>query len=108
MADRAIRPLVVRGKVVSFDDQSTVLADGAVYVQPNDETHRGCIEAVQPAGEAPPAGFDSAPTLHTDGVIYPGLIDLHNHVAYNVISLWIPRDHPQPYVTRYQWTDNKG
>ena len=41
-------------------------------------------------------------------MIYPGLIDLHNHVAYNAISLWTPWEHPEPYTTRYQWTDNRG
>ena len=41
-------------------------------------------------------------------MIYPGLIDLHNHVAYNLISLWSPVNHPGPYDTRYQWTGNKG
>ena len=107
-AQRAIRPLVVRGKVVTFDDSSEVIDDGAVYVQPNDAEHRGRIEAVQPADRAAPAGYDTAATVDTGGVVYPGLIDLHNHVAYNCISLWSPVNHPGPYDTRYQWTRNKG
>ena len=108
MADRAIRPLVLKGKVVTFDEQRPLIEQGAVYIQPNDPDHRGRIEAVKDARDPAPAGFGEAPTVSTDGVIYPGLIDLHNHVAYNVISLWAPVDHPDPYDTRYQWTDNKG
>jgi 5-methylthioadenosine/S-adenosylhomocysteine deaminase len=108
MADRAIRPMVVKGKVVTFDEAQPVLENGAVYIRPNDPTSRGTIEAIQDAGDKAPAGYEQAPVLSTDGVIYPGLIDLHNHVAYNVISLWSPVNHPGPYDTRYQWTDNKG
>ena len=36
-----------------------------------------------------------------DGLIAPGLIDLHNHLAYNTLPLWIGRD--AAYGTRYQW-----
>ena len=38
--------------------------------------------------------------LDTQGVIYPGLIDLHNHLNYNVLPLWNP---PQQYGDRYEW-----
>lgn len=108
MADRAIRPLVLYGKVVTFDDESTVLENGAVYIRPNDPIHGGTIEAVQDASKPAPAGYETAPKVKTGGVIYPGLIDLHNHVAYNLISLWSPVNHPDPYDTRYQWTGNAG
>ena len=108
MAERAIRPLVLYGKVVTFDEHQPVIADGAVYIRPNDETDRGRIEAVQTASDPAPAGYEQAPKVKTGGVIYPGLIDLHNHVAYNCISLWSPANHPGPYDTRYQWTDNKA
>jgi 5-methylthioadenosine/S-adenosylhomocysteine deaminase len=107
MAERAIRPMVLKGKVVTFDTVG-VIEDGAVYIRPNDPTNRGTIEAVQKASDDPPAGYDQAPVVQTDGVIYPGLIDLHNHCAYNCISLWSPVNHPDAYDTRYQWTGNKG
>jgi hypothetical protein len=108
VADRAIRPLVLHGKVVTFDGESTVLQNGAVYIRPNDPIHGGTIEAVQDASKPAPAGYETAPKVQTGGVIYPGLIDLHNHVAYNLISLWSPVHHPDPYDTRYQWTRNAG
>ena len=35
-------------------------------------------------------------------MITPGLIDLHNHLAYNFLPLWsAPRD--TPYTSRHQW-----
>lgn len=36
----------------------------------------------------------------TQGVILPGLIDLHGHPEYNVFAPWEP---PQSYANRYQW-----
>ena len=86
--------LVVRGHVLTVDDDRRVLADGAVYV--ND----GRIEAVSDASAAPPAGYKGVPRLRVD-VVTPGLIDLHNHLAYNTLPLWLAR--PEPYGTRYQW-----
>ena len=70
---------------------------GAVYIGDD-----GTIDAVQPARRAPPAGFAKARRVATGGVITPGLIDLHNHLAYNFLPLWAaPRD--TPYTSRHQW-----
>jgi 5-methylthioadenosine/S-adenosylhomocysteine deaminase len=41
-----------------------------------------------------------APQVETSGTLYPGLIELHNHPAYNEIPLWDP---PQKYTNRKQW-----
>jgi 5-methylthioadenosine/S-adenosylhomocysteine deaminase len=38
--------------------------------------------------------------LDTDGVILPGLIDLHGHPEYNVFAPWEP---PSLYPNRYAW-----
>jgi 5-methylthioadenosine/S-adenosylhomocysteine deaminase len=38
--------------------------------------------------------------LTTDGVIIPGLIDLHGHPEFNVFSAWEP---PKTYLNRYAW-----
>jgi cytosine/adenosine deaminase-related metal-dependent hydrolase len=43
----------------------------------------------------------SGVTVHeTDGVILPGLIDLHGHPEFNVFAAWEP---PKTYVNRYAW-----
>jgi 5-methylthioadenosine/S-adenosylhomocysteine deaminase len=36
----------------------------------------------------------------TDGVILPGLIDLHGHPEFNVFAAWEP---PQLFANRYRW-----
>ncbi len=39
-------------------------------------------------------------TINTNGIILPGLVDLHNHVAYNFLPLW---DSGQSWPNRYKW-----
>jgi 5-methylthioadenosine/S-adenosylhomocysteine deaminase len=38
--------------------------------------------------------------IETDGVVTPGLIDLHGHPEFNVFAAWEP---PKQYVNRYAW-----
>src|SRR6266508_2578271 len=90
--------LVLLGTVTTFDPELPVAADAAVYVDED-----GRIEALQPAGAAPPAGYEDARRVRTGGVIYPGLIDLHNHLAYNHRPLWAPPGRTAPFTSRDQW-----
>ena len=99
MPDPGIDPatggkLVITGRVITMDDHRTVLPQGAVYVD------RGSIAAVQTASAAAPAGFEAASHLPTRGTIYPGLIELHNHLSYNALRLWAV---PKRYGDRDQW-----
>ena len=87
--------IVLFGRILTVDADRRVLASGAVYLRD------GLIEAVQPESSAPPAGFTKARRVRTGGLVAPGLIDLHNHLAYNTLPLWIGRD--RAYETRYQW-----
>src|SRR5262245_47049737 len=89
--------LVLTGTVVTYDDAQPVVTGGAVYIGDD-----GLIDAVQSGRRRAPAGFANAPRLRTRGVITPGLIDFHNHLAYNFLPLWFaPRE--TPYTTRHQW-----
>lgn len=46
----------------------------------------------------PPSG---KPLLETDAYIFPGLIDMHNHMQYNVLPLW---DNARgQYINRFEW-----
>jgi 5-methylthioadenosine/S-adenosylhomocysteine deaminase len=87
--------IVLLGRVLTVDEDRSVQARGAVYI------HEGLIDAVQAEAAAPPAGFAQARRVRTGGLITPGLIDLHNHLAYNTLPLWTGRD--AAYTTRYQW-----
>lgn len=40
------------------------------------------------------------PEIDTEGFIYPGLIDLHNHVTWNAHQRWAPES---PVKNRYDW-----
>jgi 5-methylthioadenosine/S-adenosylhomocysteine deaminase len=82
------------GRVVTMEDSKHVLEDGVVYVS------RGAIAAVAKAGAAAPDGFDGVKVLETKGTIYPGLIDLHDHLSYNALQLW---DVPKRFTNRNQW-----
>ena len=46
----------------------------------------------------------AARIVHTEGIILPGLIDLHGHPEYNVFAAWEP---PKRYVNRYAWRRSK-
>lgn len=84
--------MVLKGKVVTM--AGAVIDDGAIYISGSR------IEKVQTAGAAAPAGFGSARVVDTNGVIYPGLLDLHNHLPYNILPLWKP---PRRFDNRDEW-----
>src|SRR4051794_27352807 len=96
-------PLVLYGRVVTFDDDrhDRVIDDGAVYIGADER-----FTAVQSRGETAPEGFEDAPRLETGGAIYPGLIDLHNHIAYNCLPLWASPTRKDPWTRRDKWPDD--
>jgi len=92
--------LALRGKIVTFDPDRPVVDDGVLYVGDD-----GKIGAIVAAGDAPPEQFAGVEPIATDGVLYPGLIDLHSHILYNLRSLWSPVGRTEPYTTHNQWPD---
>ena len=85
---------VLTGRIVTVDDHWTVHQHGAVYVADDRIVHVADAEA------DPPDGFDEAPRVATRGTIYPGLIELHNHLSYNALPLWPPT---KVYRNRGEW-----
>ena len=93
--------LVLTGRLVTFDPARPTIDRGALYLD-----DAGRIEAVASAADPAPAGFGSAARVATGGTVYPGLIDLHNHLAYNTRGLWFaPRG--EPYDHHDAWTRAK-
>jgi 5-methylthioadenosine/S-adenosylhomocysteine deaminase len=90
--------VALAGRVVTMDDAFTVKDAAIVYVD------KGSIAAVQDAGQAPPAGFEGTPVIDTKGTLFPGLIELHNHLSYNALPLWAPV--PKLFQHRGQWPDH--
>lgn len=88
-------PMALSGRIVTMDSAGTVLTDGVVY------SRDGSITAVLPAGAPAPAGYESVPLTRTGGTVFPGLIELHNHLPYDVLSLW---QVPRKFNDRDQWS----
>ena len=89
--DPQVDAYVLLGRVVTMTDQPPpigVIDEGAVYI------HDGTIHAVLAANDPAPAGFGDAAKVRVGGTIYPGLIELHNHLSYNALPLWqVPRQY---------------
>ena len=88
--------LALAGRIVTMNANRKVIDDGVVYFA------RGGIVAVQERIKPAPPGFDAAKTVTTGGTIFPGLIELHNHIAYNVLPLWRV---PGKFTDRNRWAD---
>lgn len=86
------------GRVVTMDDHRTVHEDMAL------EIDHGRITGLRPAGDPPPDGWGDAPRIRVDGTIYPGLVELHNHLSYDVLPLW---QVPERYASREQWGSSR-
>jgi 5-methylthioadenosine/S-adenosylhomocysteine deaminase len=94
--DEGGRELLVRAAPAeAFALQGCVLTpkraieDGYVVV--------GAGRTIQAVQEEKPA---DVPIHQTDGVITPGLIDLHGHPEFNIFAAWEP---PRQFDNRYQW-----
>jgi 5-methylthioadenosine/S-adenosylhomocysteine deaminase len=90
---------VLAGRVVTMNETFKVHSDGIVYID------HGCFVAVQDRTQPAPAGFEGVQVVETGGTIFPGLIELHNHLSYNALPLWSPV--PQRFEHRDQWSAHK-
>ena len=90
--------LALAGRVVTMDDAFTVKADGVVYID------QGRIVTVQERAQPVPMGFEAVEVVETGGTLFPGLIELHNHLSYNALPLWAPV--PKRFDHRGQWPDH--
>lgn len=100
MVDAApVERYVLEGRVVTMSSAG-VISSGAIYVE------GGIIEAVQDADDPlPDAKYDGVPRIRTGDTIYPGLIELHNHLSYNAMPLW---EVPRLYSNNGQWRGTPG
>jgi len=108
--------LVLRGTIVTMDQQHKVIEDGSVLVR-NDR-----IIAVWQGETAPigvPVGEAETIDFGPSALIFPGMINLHDHPTFDMLRLWpAPSSDKQPrlgrplgtepYADRYQWNDMMG
>jgi 5-methylthioadenosine/S-adenosylhomocysteine deaminase len=90
-------PYILAGRIVTMNSAFDVIDDGLLYIQ------QGTIIAVADRNIPAPAGFENAPIIETNGTIFPGLIEIHNHISYNILPLW---QVPQQFKSRDQWRNH--
>ena len=108
--DAGTEAFLLKGRVVTMVSENSVINQGNVLVRD------GKIDAVWSSSSSVPitADLTNAQVIETNGTIYPGLIDLHNHMHYNHIPLWDFNVHLNEnqksaeggYTNRGQWSDN--
>jgi hypothetical protein len=92
-----------------MDAQRSILHNGGVFVRGD-----SIVAAWQGSHTPPEASSAVVIDLGPKGLIFPGLINLHDHPAYDVLSSWpAPSSYGQPqmgrplgsepYANRYQW-----
>ena len=92
---------VLTGRVATMTSEQGVLNDGHILVTD------GMIIDVWSGPNPSYLNLDGVPFYETDGTIFPGLIDMHNHYHYNYLPLWdYTPENGQFYTNRYQWKDN--
>jgi len=96
----------VRGRIVAMSNQPKVAAsESAVFsgrVWIGDD---GRIVAVTPGCKSGPP--DSAVATVIDvgsSLVIPGLVDMHNHLAYNTLPLWTEPKQHTPFLHHNSWT----
>jgi cytosine/adenosine deaminase-related metal-dependent hydrolase len=85
---------ILRGRIVTMDDHGSVIPDGRLVIS------KGKIVHVLQASQPVPKEFAESCEVNTGATLYPGMLDLHNHFAYNAIPLW---EVPQAFTNRSQW-----
>ena len=90
VATTALGDYALRGTLVTPDQ---VIENGVLLVRSDGKIAAASSSVVIPA---------NVPVIDTDGFIYPGLIDLHNHLTWNAHPRWTP---PRLTSTRYEWQE---
>ncbi len=93
--------LVVAGHVVALDPgEPARAAPGRVLIGD------GLVDRVATPGGELPTGFGGAARVDVgDAWIFPGVIDLHSHLGYNTLPLWVEKSQQTPFLHHNDWTD---
>ena len=107
-SDNTEESYILKGRIVPMTGEGDVIENGNIMIEGSK------IVAIWSDGQIPPINTDNISTYNTEATIYPGLIDLHNHMHYNHIPLWDFNVHLSDsqkseeggYTNRYQWGNN--
>jgi hypothetical protein len=89
----------LEGRIVTMDKDATVFNRGRIFVE------KGNIVSIRQLNEGYPDGFAAADVIKSGGTIYPGMIELHNHLPYNILPYWVA---DKQYRNHSQWKSIKG
>lgn len=84
----------LQGLIVTMKAPGEII-NGTIYIK------AARIAAIIPHDEPVPDEFSTYKVYKTRGTIFPGLIELHNHLSYNCLPLW---NVPKRYSNRNQWS----
>ena len=90
VATSALGDYALRGTLVTPDQ---VIENGVLLVRSDGRIAAASASVTVPA---------NVPVIETNGFIYPGLIDLHNHLTWNAHPRWTP---PRLTTARYEWQE---
>ncbi|HEY6252796.1 MAG TPA: amidohydrolase family protein [Candidatus Angelobacter sp.] len=102
-----ILPLALMLLLCASQGQENTYALKGTLVTPTEVIENGTIlivgQKIKALGSdlTLPAGTK---VIETGGFIYPGLIDLHNHLTWNLLPRWKPG---QLFSTRYEWQQSQ-
>jgi len=100
---RLLACLIVVLAALPAHTQSPTIALRGTIVTPDQVIEQGTVlisaDKIQAVGANIPIP-DHAIVIAGDNVIYPGLIDLHNHLTWNFLPRWNPN---RLFNTRYEW-----
>jgi len=95
----------IKGRVVPMASDTSVAPDdsdafaGRVWIDDD-----GRVAAVTRGAKAGPPGSSGATVVDVgSSLVLPGLVDLHNHLAYNTLPLWSDPQRAQPYPHHNSW-----
>jgi 5-methylthioadenosine/S-adenosylhomocysteine deaminase len=96
----------IRGRIVALSSDATVAPnESAVFTGRVWVGDDGTIAAVTKASQAGPPGSDGAHVIDVgSSLVMPGLVDLHNHLAYNTLPLWTEPAQKTPFSHHNSWT----
>jgi cytosine/adenosine deaminase-related metal-dependent hydrolase len=102
--------LVLAGRIVPLSrDRSVAPSESASFRGRLWIADDGTIVATTKGQRRGPPGFDSARVVDVGtSLIVPGLIDLHSHLAYATLPLWVEAGRPQPFAHHDIWPSRPG
>jgi cytosine/adenosine deaminase-related metal-dependent hydrolase len=95
----------IKGRILPMAEAAVASDELAVFtgrVWIGDDGH---VAGVTKGRRGPPAGFGDAPVVDVGtSLVLPGLVDLHNHLAYNTLPLWTEPGQQAPFRHHNSWT----